>query len=104
MNCKEGDLAVIVGARNPENLGKVVSCERFLGDMRGLPLGEDPSMVFSDVDTNKRVWRISEKVCWSHEGEKIAIPFYTDDHLLPISSTDDGEVTTTCNVPVAEAL
>lgn len=30
MNCKQGDLAIIVRAYNPENLGKIVTCIRLI--------------------------------------------------------------------------
>lgn len=30
MNCKQGDLAIVVAAVNPENLGKIVCCISFI--------------------------------------------------------------------------
>lgn len=41
MNCKQGDLAIIIGVRDPkfnDNLGKIVRCERFFGDTQFGPM------------------------------------------------------------------
>ena len=42
MNCKPGDLAVIVRADNPSNLGRIVRCVRLADDTGGTygPSGE----------------------------------------------------------------
>lgn len=31
MNCKQGDLAIIIKANNPDNLGRIVQCVQYLG-------------------------------------------------------------------------
>lgn len=79
MNCKPGDLAVIVRCDNPINLGRIVRCESFNGaaNLRG-PAGR----IYPGA------WRISPALpAWSGPATTTYAP---DEFLRPIRG-QDGE-------------
>ena len=102
-NCKQGDLAIIVAARQSENIGKLVEV------VRPYPLGE----TFGSID-GKRVGRISKRksidmlwvirshgspLLWSSSFDASAGLYmeraFGDRGLRPIPKLDEPESTTT---------
>lgn len=103
MNCKEGDLAIIVNSVDPEDLGKMVTCVRFVGKATLVhPLGFAAPSVRSDI------WEVDREVTWRGRDERIPphkFPLVPDAYLKPIRPGDmANEVMDRCNVPVAEVL
>lgn len=84
MNCKKNDMAIVVVARNPANLGKIVTCLQYVGAVPNINNTE-----FVDTD------------CWLTDGKFVVrnlftgriLPFSTpycpDSHMVPI--TPDSE-------------
>lgn len=76
MNCKPGDLAVIVRSKNTRNIGFITRCVAFKPTRRGEPawLIDPPCPVGNYVDESG-VFRLSD---WAY-----------DSHLLPIRDPGD---------------
>jgi hypothetical protein len=101
MNCKPGDLAIIIPPGFPENLGKVVHCLKLLESNitpDGVPL--DPS--------SGAVWVIDRPILWKRilpisQGGGLVTKqscLACDDTLMPISPPADWEEE--CDSPMAE--
>jgi len=77
MNCKQGDLAIVVKALNPKNLGKIVRCIRFL-----------PSHVLLDPDGVLRAhdcWGLDTVLlAWDNDPTKVIL----DSYLKPLRDSD----------------
>lgn len=73
MNCKEGDLAIVVKS-HAGNEGKIVTCLKWVG--RGTGLTGD----YTDV------WLVDQALNWRNKrtGEITKIPYYIDQWLRPI--------------------
>jgi len=77
MNCKPGDLALVVRAALPENVGKVVRC------LEIAPAGTE----HFDPDEGP-VWHIDRKLptIWGR-----LVPYAFDRRLMPIRPSEDHE-------------
>lgn len=84
MNCKQGDLAIVVRANNPANLGKLVTCLEFI-----------PDKVFTDPDGTERphqAWLVDVEMT-GFAGDKHY--FIEDFKLLPLRDSDGQDETLT---------
>lgn len=80
MNCKKGDMAIVVGARNPANLGKIVTCLEYVGTVPNIN-----NMEFVNTD------------CWLTDGKFVgrnlftgqilpfSTPYCSDSYMMPIT-------------------
>lgn len=110
MNCKEGDLAIVVSAKNPENLGRIVTCRKFLGYTTNVPTqcGGTIWMTTPRMD----MWEVEGTILWGSTnaltGKKkyFELPYVYDSHLRPITPPDSmkDEEVAECSAPVAEVL
>jgi hypothetical protein len=104
MNCKQGDLAFIVRATNPENIGKIVEVVRpyVVGD-EFFPIEGRPAWrLHEDAFKGAFVWVIRSHgapLAWTAAGTKEVSLFkerpFADDCLRPIPRLDAPEEITT---------
>ena len=81
MNCKQGDLAIVIKAANPMNLGKIIKCLKFVP--------KTTVMLGNGEITVKDCWEMeSPLLSWQYESV-ILIP---DDQLKPVSGIPDDFV------------
>ena len=95
MNCKPGDLALVVRCKlSPENVGKIVRCERL----------EDPMFIGEAAGS---IWRVDREITWhlalGSGRSKVKRPFAPDYCLMPIrppasdeSDTADQDLPAEC--------
>jgi hypothetical protein len=80
MNCKQGDLALVV--RGPKkNLGKLVTC---------IEMVKSPGEGWTDFKIP--VWRVDQKMTWHNDrGKVIFEPYAPDAALMPIRGMPEDE-------------
>lgn len=89
MNCKQGDLAIVIRGFG-EEIGKCVTCIRLL------PTGaEVPGMDNQFSDHEGAVWEIDTKLTWTYSMSRdlFRIPFASDKNLMPITPPPDADFT-----------
>jgi hypothetical protein len=78
LNCKVGDMAVVMGCPN-DNSGRVVSCLEYLGN--------NP-IVDGWIITGQTIWRVDRRMnTWSNVADgrvKDHAPFISDEYLMPL--------------------
>lgn len=104
MNCKQGDLAIIVKAVNPENIGKIVEVVRpYVQGERLLSInGKRGGRVVGSMFSND-IWVVRSRgtpLVWSNHNDKIINALFSerafsDRGLRPIPKLDEPEQTTT---------
>ncbi len=77
LNCKPGDLALVIGGTKGHNLGKTCTVIRLLGEFEHLLLGMGP------------VWLVDRPMTCSNEWVTDQHPWAPDRFLMPIR--DPGE-------------
>jgi len=82
MNCKPGDLALIIKGCNT---GKAVTCVRLAGPQLSTPNG--PRMTMFGM---RPIWEIDKSVVWAskHDGD-VLLPYMPDECLMPIRPEPD---------------
>lgn len=87
LNCKQGDLAIIVGG-GPHLVGMIVTCVKFLGDKHDLSTKD------------KDIWEIDRQIKMTNNELE---PWYPDQWMRPIRYTDgEDEMLTIAGNPNKE--
>lgn len=75
MNCRPGDLALVVRASLPVNVGKMVRCIRI----------DDPPFDRGEALRGQPIWLLDRELTWEFYGTTLRqLPFAPDTSLLPI--------------------
>lgn len=103
MRCKEGDLAIVIKAENPQDIGMMVTCLKFVGvALVTHPNGE------KYLSQDRDIWEIDRQVTWVYRDDtpdmRIQVNLAPDSYLLPIRPDEHKDEEDQCNAPVEEAL
>lgn len=85
LRCKQGDIAIIVKSDYPENLGKIVTCEEYVGT---------PSVhnyVGRTWATPHQYWKIDQSILVS--SDLIYLPYIQDSQLRPLRDSEGQDET-----------
>jgi hypothetical protein len=91
MNCKKGDLAIIIKSVNPDNLGKIVSIERYYGKSPSVEGRLEYGITWKN-NPNLDLWVVVATTTIFSDNNKFAfdeLP-YPDAWLLPVSDIEDN--------------
>ena len=92
MKCKLNDLCFVIKSETVANIGKVVTCKKYLGR---LPMGRNYfNMNFLDVkDAAKEYWIVTGNLV-NNIGTQFNFGLYGDNDLLPIPTepVEDFEI------------
>lgn len=84
LNCKQGELAVIVKSFAPSNIGKIVRCMEFCAD----------GVALAHWKKTGPVWRIDQDTVWaSQKGDQLRLPYASDTCLRPLRDSDGQDET-----------
>ena len=97
MNCKKGDMALIVRSR-AGNHGRVVTCLEYLGEIRHYRYGSESIFLCKG-----HWWRVDRKVNLIQGGviTENCAPLMIDENMIPIGRVDD-QVEVEEDVPIEE--
>jgi hypothetical protein len=92
MNCKPGDMAIIIRSVCPNNVGKVVTC--------GHVLTQSELLEWHVLERYGAIWMVDRPITWTYAfrfGTRQA-PLAADNCLMPINpladdETDDSQLT-----------
>ena len=82
MNCKQGDIAIIIRSE-AGNLGKIVTCVEFIGNA--------PNIGLFNLDNFKNWWKIDTDLTYRDVFFDVpvgAYPYIPDECLRPLRDTD----------------
>lgn len=81
MNCKQGDIAMVV---TPCQFGLLVTCEIFIGQLH------IPGVCKTKEDAD--IWQISRKISWTNliTGVDMDLCYCPDKYLIPLSGFEPG--------------
>lgn len=76
MNCKEGDLALIISGKHK---GTMVTCLKLISDKMELP-------EVLQATTRENIWLVDKEINWSYRNGNFIgyFPYTSDARLLPI--------------------
>lgn len=79
MKCKQGDLAIVVKSAEGQNVGRIVTCVKFLGTV----YGKNPTTgrEFRILQTD--LWELDQALSYTNGQE---LPYASDECLMPIGS------------------
>lgn len=72
LNCKQGDLAIVVKSQNGRNFGKIVQCITYVGKVEGKKPND--------------IWVVDQMIQWTdnNTGEVVNFPMISDSNLRPL--------------------
>ena len=87
MNCKQGDIAIVVGGKY--NLGKVVTCIRQVPMIEVQLALKCAGMGISFIPDTP-YWEVDNQIVWKNGSESSQVPYIQDSRLRPLRN-DSGE-------------
>lgn len=86
MNCKPGDLALVVGPDGDPDVGRMVTC------LRLYRVGEKYRHDNRPYRAGVNFWVVDRELHWRKDGVLRMLPFCPDAHLMPIRPEGDEDL------------
>lgn len=92
LNCKQGDLAIIVKSAHG-NEGKIVQCLELLVTDRIIDANGKTLFYVGGV---RAIWRVDRPITFANAFDSVQVPYCSDDKLRPLrGDLTDDEIETT---------
>lgn len=93
LNCKQGDLAIIVSS-SCGNEGKIVRCVEFAGVIKRVP--DTQGVLHYYMGAPRPIWRIDRTINFANSFETVQIEYCSDEKLRPLrGDLTNDEIETT---------